>query len=50
MPDPVATEDRSLGDTKPPTSTIQPPSPIPQPEQPAHTPDPENILDILEEE
>ena len=26
------------------------PSPTPQPEQPDHTPDPENILDILEEE
>ena len=50
VPDPVATEDRSLEDTKPPTSIVQPPSPTPQLEQPAHTPHPENILDILEEE
>ena len=48
--DSEATEDGSLGDTKPPASTAQPPSPTSQPEQPDHNPDPENILDILEEE
>ena len=46
VPDPMATEDRSLGDTNPPASIAQPPSPTPS----DHTPDPENILDILEEE
>ena len=50
VPDSVATEEGSLGETKPSASTTQPPSPTPQPEQPDHTPDPENILDILEEE
>ena len=50
VPDPVAIEDRSLRDTQPPTSTVQTQSPTPQLEQPTHTPDPETILDILEEE
>ena len=50
VPDPVATKDRSLEDTQPPTSTVQTQSPTPQLEQPDHTPDPETILDILEEE
>ena len=61
VPEPVATEVSSLGDTPPPvlatqppspppSPTTQPPSPTPHPEHPAHTPDPENILDILEEE
>ena len=36
-------------DTTPPNQT-QPPAPTVQPDHPATTPDPENILDILEEE
>ena len=50
VPEPVATEVSSLGDTPPPAPTTQPPSPTPHPEHPTHTPNPENILDILEEE
>ena len=48
--EPVAPEDNSRGDTTPPAPTTQPPSPTPQPDHLAHTPDPDNILDILEEE
>ena len=48
--EPVATKVSSLGDTPPPTRTTQLPSPKPHPAHPAHTPNPENILDILEEE
>ena len=50
MPNPVATEDISLGDITPLAPKTQPPSPTPHLEQTAHTPDPKNILDILEEE
>ena len=49
-PNSEETANEPLGDTNQPASTNQPPSPTPQPEQPDHTPDPENILDILEEE
>mgnify|MGYP000391435637 FL=1 len=44
------TEESSLGDTTTPAPTTKPHSPTPPLEQPAHTPDPENILDILEED
>ena len=44
------TANNPLHDANPPSSTDQPSSPKPQPEQPDHTPDPKNILDILEEE
>ena len=49
-PKPVGTEDCSREDTTSPAPTTQPPSSTPQPDHPAHTPDPETILDILEEE
>ena len=50
VPHSEATEDGSLGDTNPPASRAQPPSPTPQLDQPDQTHTPEDILDILEEE
>ena len=49
-PDSEETANKPVDDANPPASTDQPPSPTPQPEQLDHIPDPENILDIFEQE
>ena len=49
-PEPIIQEDCLREDAMPPAPTTQAPSPTPQPDHLAHTPDPETILDILEEE
>ena len=49
-PELVAPEDSTQEDLTPPVPTTQPPAPTLQQDHPATTPDPETILDILEEE
>ena len=46
----VAPEEGTQEDLTPPAPTTQPPAPTLQQDHPATTPDPETILDILEEE
>ena len=49
-PESIAPEDCSAKDITPLVPTTQPPAPTPQLDHPATTPDPETILNILEEE